>query len=326
MPVSQLRVNHSSVPELGPQAREGPVAAFGIPLRLLHDEGELLERLLHHVRPDSELHGAGLELQRREPQAHETEKKRPVQSRLVGPKRLLEDAPVIELELQMKLREREALSVELLQQIVEKLLDEEQKTLGRRLRRGKHHLAEEDLLLGLGLKGREELSGREAMEIVHLGAETFQEPLGRQAKEVRNGANVELEERLLRIGRDVEPREGNASAHVLFFFETLKGAGAAVGAGDGVGPEAGKPDGDGSVELRDPQNLSNRLRPGIERRIETLESGGIQPEEAGNAGGLDGGGETSKDLGELLDALSNRGPPHPSRAKLRRKRGGRRLP
>src|SRR3989304_10383598 len=86
MPVSQLRVNHSSVPEPRPQAREGPVAAFGIPFRLLHDEGELLERLLHHVRPDSELDGAGLELQRLEPQAPETEKKRPVQSRLVGPK------------------------------------------------------------------------------------------------------------------------------------------------------------------------------------------------------------------------------------------------
>src|SRR3989304_4524106 len=183
-------------------------------------------------------------LRSREPQAQEAEKKRPVQSRLVGPKRLLEDAPVIELELQMKLREREALSVELLQQIVEKLLDEEQKTLGRRLRRGKLHLAEEDLLLGLGLKGREELSGREAMEIVPLGAETFQEPLGRQAKEVRHGANVELEERLLRVGRDVEPRGRDASAYGLFFFETLKGAGAATGPGDGVGPDAGKSHGD----------------------------------------------------------------------------------
>src|SRR3989304_2938196 len=105
MPVSQLCVNHSSVPELRPQAREGPVAALGIPFRLLHDEGELLERLLHHVRPDSERDGPALELQRLEPQAHETEKKRPVQSRLVGPKRLLEDAPGIELELQKKLRE-----------------------------------------------------------------------------------------------------------------------------------------------------------------------------------------------------------------------------
>jgi hypothetical protein len=150
--VAKLGANDYLVSELGPQASERPALHLGVARRFLLDERKLFRGSLNDLRPNPELYDTGFETQRFQAKTYQAEQEGRAQRRSIGPKSFSETVEPavpteptenIELELQVKPCECQALSVELPQELVEKLLDEEQEPLAIALSPRKLHRSNE---------------------------------------------------------------------------------------------------------------------------------------------------------------------------------------
>ena len=75
------------------------------------------------------------------------------------------------------------------------------------------------------------------MECVDFGAKTFQEPFGRQTQKVRDRLDAELDERRLRVGWNVEPRQRYPLRRAVFVSSALENMEPAQGPRNSVGSE-----------------------------------------------------------------------------------------
>jgi hypothetical protein len=116
-----------------------------------------------------------------------------------------------------------------------------------------------------------------------LRAEAFPKARRGEPEQLTHGLDPERAERLSHCGVEVQAVQVDSPGARSLFVGRLneQGGRAGLSSGDGIGAEASETDHDAGSETGLPEFRMDLLRPGGERRMQSLEPGGAQPEDTG---------------------------------------------
>ena len=155
------------------------------------------------------------------------------------------------------------------------------------------------------LKRRPQIARREPVQALRLRTEAAADALGRQVEEGPDGADTELVQAVAERRGDPQPIERHPPCQRPFaggIADHRHRLVAGEGPGDRLGAEPREADRDHGPEAARPQRHHNVPRPASQRRMQTRQPGGVQPEDPRLvAGRLDVGAEPVQALGDRSD-------------------------
>ena len=127
---------------------------------------------------------------------------------------------------------------------------------------------------------RPQFAGSHAVETMSFLAETLAQPARRQGQQRADGGDAELEQRIAKLGLDIQTVERHGAGRLPFFSGVAKDGDPRFGFGDRIAAEAAETDGEIGIESLGAEILLYDAGPLFGRSIETLQAAAVQPKDA----------------------------------------------
>ena len=128
---------------------------------------------------------------------------------------------------------------------------------------------------------RPQIAGGHAVQTMGLFAKALAQPARRQGQQRADGGDAELEQRIAKLGLDVQTVERHGAGRLLFLDCIAKDGDSRFRLGDRITAEAAETDGEIGVKTLSGEILLHGAGPLLGRSIEALQARTVQPKDAG---------------------------------------------